>query len=93
MKFEKQMKSIAFDLETKSNMCVIQCVYGGNKEVLNVSEIDSLNQIHMKKIEISDAIYVVDIDGYIGHQVKKEVEYAKGLGKEVIYHSIYIKMC
>ena len=41
----------------------------------------------MKKIEISDAIYVVDIDGYVGEQVQKEIEYAKVLGKEVIYHS------
>ena len=38
---------------------------------------------------MSDAIYVVDIDGYIGNQVTKEIEYAKSLGKEVIYHSKY----
>ena len=89
MKFEEQMKSIAFDLETKNDMCVLQCVYGLDKESLSGSEIAALNKTHMKKIEISDAIYVVDIDGYIGNQVKKEIEYAKKLGKEVFYHSTF----
>ena len=87
MKFEEQMKSLAFELETKADMCVLQCVYGLDKESLSTDDIDKLNNTHLKKIDISDAIYVVDIDGYIGNQVKKEIEYAKGKGKEVMYHS------
>lgn len=83
MKFEEQMKSIAFNLESRDNMCVLQCIYGLNKESLGANEIDLLNKTHLKKIDISDAIYVVDIDGYIGNQVKKEIEYAEAAGKEV----------
>ena len=45
-----------------------------------------LDKIHRKKIHISDAIYVVNIDGYIGNSTKNEIEYAKNNGKEVIYH-------
>ena len=87
MRFEDQMKRIAFELETKKEMCVIQCVYDVDNQTLSEKDIESLNNTHMKKIEISDAIYVVDIDGYVGEQVQKEIEYAKVLGKEVIYHS------
>lgn len=87
MRFEDQMKRIAFELETKKEMCVIQCVYDVDNKMLSEKDIESLNNTHMKKIEISDAIYVVDIDGYVGEQVQKEIEYAKVLGKEVIYHS------
>ena len=87
MRFEEQMKKIAFDLETKSDMCVLQCVYNVDKDTVTDDDIAALNKTHLKKIEISDAIYVVDIDGYIGEQVKKEIEYAKSLGKKVIYHS------
>ena len=36
-----------------------------------------------KKIDISDAIYVVNVDGYIGTSTKKEIEYAKSLNKEI----------
>ena len=39
-----------------------------------------------KKIDISDGIYVLNIDGYIGESVCKEIEYAQLHGKEVVYH-------
>lgn len=45
-----------------------------------------LDKIHRKKIDISDAIYVVNINGYIGESTRKEIEYANNNGKEVIYH-------
>lgn len=41
---------------------------------------------HYRKIDLSDGIYVVNIDGHIGNSVRKEIEYAKKHNKEVIYH-------
>ena len=59
-----------------------------NVDGLKYEGIDAniLDKIHRKKIDISDAIYVVNIDGYIGNSTKKEIEYALNNGKEVIYH-------
>ena len=45
----------------------------------------------MKKIVRVDAIYVVNINGYIGEQVKKEIAYAQKLGKEVIFHTEFVE--
>ena len=89
MKFEKEMIEISFMLELKHHFNVLQCVY--NTKNQNISETDrkALEESHFKKIEISDAIYVIDINGYIGEQVTKEIEYAKSLGKEIIYHSSF----
>lgn len=89
MKFEKEMQSIAFLLETKHNMNVLQCVY--NVDDLDITPLErvSLENAHYRKIELSDAVYVVDIQGYIGNQVLKEIEFAKSKGKEVILHSEY----
>ncbi len=58
---------------------------------LNITPMEQvvLEQAHYKKIELSDAIYVVDIQGYIGNQVSKEIAFAKSKGKEVIFHSVY----
>lgn len=66
MKFEKEMQQIAFLPENKLHFNVLQCVY--NTEGLEISEEerDFLAQTHFRKIELSDAIYVVDIHGYIG---------------------------
>ncbi len=40
------------------------------------------------KIDMSDGIYVVNIDGYIGESVSKEIEYAKQKGKEILLQAI-----
>ena len=34
---------------------------------------------YLKRIEISDAIFVCNIDGYVGESTKNEIEYAKEL--------------
>lgn len=84
MKFADEMINIATDLEKKYGWCVLQCVYNvGN---VNEQELDNIVQAHYKRIDISDAIYVVNIGGYIGNSVKNEIKYALDHDKEVIYH-------
>lgn len=40
---------------------------------------------HMQKIDMSDAIYVVNPGNYIGEFTRNEIEYAMKHGKEVMY--------
>ena len=81
MKFKDKMMEVARDLEIKNKYVVIQCVYSNDK--FNGEEQVLLADLHYKKIDISDAIYVVNVDGYIGTSTKKEIEYAKLLNKEI----------
>lgn len=81
MKFKKEMMQIAEELELKNGYAVIQCVYGNNYDK---SDKKKLGKIHFKKIDISDVIYVVNVNGYIGESTKKEIEYAKSLKKEIL---------
>lgn len=87
MRFAEEMKKVAYWLEVKHKMAVLQCVYNESGLETFSDEIEFLNEAHYRKIELSDAIYVLDIDGYIGKQVKKEIAFAKKNGKEVIYDS------
>lgn len=87
MKFNKQMRRIARALETKKGYCVLQCVYSRkNDKMDNIEEMHNIENAHYKKIELSDAIYVVNIGGYIGEATKRTINYAKKKGKEIIYH-------
>ena len=86
MRYADEMKKIAWDLEVKKGLSVIQCVYNVDGQRYEGIDASILDKIHRKKIDISDAIYVVNIDGYIGNSTKNEIEYAKNNGKEVIYH-------
>ena len=83
MKFKDKMMEVAKNLEINNKYIVIQCVY--SNDMFNEEEQQILSDLHYNKIEISDAIYVVNVNGYIGNQTSKEIEYAKNIGKEVIY--------
>ena len=41
--------------------------------------------MHKRKIDLADAIYVINVDGYIGESTRSEIEYAQRNGKEVRY--------
>ena len=85
MRFSKQMQEIALELEVKQGYCVLTPV--GEKMVQpSEKEIEKLAQAHFKKIDMSDAVYVVNIGGYIGESVSRELHYAQEHNKEIIYH-------
>ena len=86
MKYAKEMIKIAGDLEKKYGWCVIQCVYDINQETTPKEELDNIVNAHWTKIDICDAIYVVNIDGYIGNSTTNEINYALSKNKEIIYH-------
>lgn len=86
MRYSKEMMKIAEELELKEGYAVIQCVYNIDGQRYEGVDASILDKIHRKKIDISDAIYVVNIDRYIGNSTRNEIEYAKNNGKEVIYH-------
>ncbi len=85
MKFKQEMMEISFNLEKQGN-CVLSIVFSNKECQLNEGELENLSKGHFKKIELSDAIYVVNINGYMGESVNKEINYAKSLNKEIIYH-------
>lgn len=86
LRYSKEMMKIAEELELKYGYAVIQCVYNVDGQKYDGRDVSILDKIHRKKIDISDAIYVVNIDGYIGNSTKNEIEYAKRNCKEIIYH-------
>lgn len=46
---------------------------------------EMLDDMHKRKIDMADEIYVINVGGYIGSSTKSEIEYAKKTGKAVKY--------
>lgn len=46
---------------------------------------EMLDDMHKRKIDMADEIYVINVGGYIGSSTKSEIEYAKAAGKEILY--------
>lgn len=44
-----------------------------------------LDKMHRQKIDMSDEILVININGYIGESTKSEIKYAKENGKIIKY--------
>ena len=46
---------------------------------------EMLDEIHKRKIDMADEIFVINVGGYIGSSTRSEIEYAKSKNKKVNY--------
>ena len=91
LKFQKEMMKMAQKLAYEGN-CVLTPTYPILKDItITDKEKNYLKDAHFKRIELSDKILVIDVNNYIGESTKLEIEYAKKLGKEIVYYSNIIK--
>lgn len=84
MKFKNEMMKFAEELELKEGYAVIQCIYVNTWGNYDKKDKEKFGKLHFKKIDISDAIYIVNVNGYVGESTKKEIEYAKSLNKKIL---------
>jgi len=86
LRFQKEMMVIAQNKILEGN-CVLTPTYQVLENVVITDEqIKRAREAHFKRIELSDAILVVNINNYIGDSTRLEIDYAKKLGKEIIYY-------
>lgn len=46
---------------------------------------EMLDDMHKRKIDMANSIYVINVGGYIGDSTRSEIEYAKAHGKAIEY--------
>lgn len=46
---------------------------------------EMLDDMHKRKIDMADSIYVINVGGYIGESTRSEIEYAQNHGKKISY--------
>ena len=46
---------------------------------------EKLDELHLRKIDLADEIFVVNRNRYIGESTREEIEYAKKQGKKIRY--------
>ena len=91
LKFQKEMMTTAEKMAL-AGYCILTPVYPVIENVERTEkQLIKLKEEHFKRIELSDAILVVNVNNYIGNSTNLEVEYAKKLGKEIIYYTDFMK--
>ena len=57
----------------------------GDDEVWTAGTKEMLDDMHKRKIDMADEIFVINEGGYIGQSTRSEIAYAKAHGKAVRY--------
>lgn len=85
-KFRKEMAEVA-EIMTLAGNCVLTPneLTRDSKDDYSEAEARMIDLMHKEKIRISDAILVVNAEKYIGKSTQNEIEFAKKLGKEILY--------
>ena len=95
-RFKDEFLEVQKRLTLEGNIVISVGLFGhsGDKEVWeNMDEgtmtatKEMLDDMHKRKIDMSDEVFIIDIDGYIGASTQSEIEYAKHTGKIIHYLS------
>ena len=86
-RFKDQFFEAQKRLTLAGNIVISVGLFGhsGDEEVWMEGTKEMLDDMHKRKIDMADEIYVINVDGYIGSSTKSEIEYALRNGKRVKY--------
>ncbi len=87
-KFKDEFIRIQKDLTLDGNIVISVGCFGHSGDVLTEEQKMMLDDMHKRKIDMADSIYVINVNGYIGNSTKSEIEYATQTGKTVNYLEI-----
>jgi hypothetical protein len=80
-------------LETQKRLTLEGCIVisvgsfgrSGDDEVWKPGTKEMLDDMHLRKIDLADEIFVINVGGYIGESTRRELAYAEKTGKKVRY--------
>ena len=93
-KFKDQFMNVQKELTLKGNIVISVGLFGHSDDAETLENMDKvtlkktkemLDDIHKRKIDMSDEIFVINVNGYIGESTKSEIEYAQKTGKKIKY--------
>ena len=86
-RFKDQFLEAQKRLTLEGNIVISVGLFGhsGDDEVWTDGTKAMLDDMHKRKIDMADEIYVINVGGYIGESTRSEIEYAKKNGRSVNY--------
>lgn len=86
-KFKKEFIAVQKELSLKGYLVITVGLFGhsGDKEVWDDGIKVMLDTMHKHKIDLAEAIFVINPNNYIGESTRSEIEYAKKNNKSIYY--------
>ena len=84
-RFKEDFERVNRELTLLGNIVISVGAFGHAGDTFTEEQKVMLDDIHKRKIDMADAIYVINKNGYIGSSTRSEIQYALRLGKQIIY--------
>lgn len=84
-RFKEDFERVNRELTLAGNIVISVGCFGHSGDVFSDEQKIILDDIHKRKIDMADAIYVINKNGYIGSSTRSEIQYALRTGKQIIY--------
>ena len=84
-RFKDKMMEVAEGLTLDGHIVLMPNVFHHDDENFPVEAKIQLDNLHREKINMSDAIFVVNIDKYIGESTFGELDWARRMKKEIYF--------
>lgn len=86
-RFKDEFLSAQKRLTLEGNIVISVGLFGhsGDKEVWSEDTKEMLDDMHKRKIDLADEIFVINVAGYIGSSTRSEIDYAVSTNKSVNY--------
>jgi hypothetical protein len=86
-RFKDEFLSEQKRLTLEGNIVISVGLFGhsGDREVWSDSTKEMLDDMHKRKIDLADEIFVINVGGYIGSSTRSEIEYAVSTDKPISY--------
>lgn len=82
--FQEWNEKLTFAGHVVHSLAVLPSFHGGDKNWYTPAQKQTLDLAHLAKIEESDAIFVLDVGGYIGDSTRREIEWAH-IRNKIVY--------
>jgi len=91
-KFKEEFEKVNMGLSSLG-LVVLSVVCFSHADNIQLTDDDKeiFDKVHLQKIDMSDAIFVIDVNGYIDDSTKNEISYARSKGKRIFYLSDTLK--
>ena len=89
-RFKDAFLEVQKRLTLEGNIVISVGLFGhsGDNEAWAEGTKEMLDDMHKRKIDMADEIFVINVGGYIGDSTRSEIEYAKKTGKSIHYLEI-----
>ena len=93
-RFKDEFMDVQRELTLKGYIVISVGFFGHSKDAEIWDKMDEetkiktktmLDDIHKRKIDMADEMFVINVGGYIGSSTRSEIEYATKSGKKVNY--------